>query len=229
MRLRRLEFVTGSLLVCLGLLGPGCGGEDDDAAEEIPRPLPYSQTGALLDLRSGSEVAGSTITLDRRANGVDATIAATGLIPDHVYTVWWVFFNNSAECVESDTAPFCGPGQFASPDLVNAAQAAFGYAGPKPMGGAIADASGEISFPKLVFNSGDELTYAFLYGTYYGLTSPEEAEIHVMLRDHGLPLEGADLEPQLSEFNGGCKDATNPDRYECYDAFGTAFVREIAP
>ena len=54
------------------------------------------QTVVIFDVVNGV-VAGSS-TLHRNNNGITANFKATGLIPGHAYTVWWVIWNNPENC-----------------------------------------------------------------------------------------------------------------------------------
>lgn len=48
-----------------------------------------------------------------------------------------------------------------------------------------------------------------LEGTDHGLTNPEGAEIHLVLRSHGPRIPGL-VEEQRSTFAGGCEEFLNP-------------------
>jgi hypothetical protein len=43
-----------------------------------------------------------------------------------------------------------------------------------------------------------------------GLQNPEEAEIHLVLHDHGLAMTGQDLKAQTTSFLGGCPGLPAP-------------------
>ena len=72
------------------------------------------------------------------------------------------------------------------------------------MGGAIADANGDASFPNLATSVVDAAAVNddFLIGN--GLRDLEATEIHLVLRTHGPVLTGDLLDSQLGTFNGGC-------------------------
>jgi hypothetical protein len=109
---------------------------------------------------------------------------------DTAVTMWFAVFNNPDACIAG------GPGVCGTPDLQNAAaQPALVYGSGQRVRG-----EGPVSFAA-------SLTKGSTLGAQLGsgLLDPAKAEIHVVLRSHGPVLpDVAQLDEQISAFNGGC-------------------------
>lgn len=178
-------------------------------------PGPISRTAAFLDAidEAHPEIADSEVTLTlNTATGraVASDWVVNGLTPGDVVTVWWVFFTNQADCTAGVAGSLCG----ASDLQTESTGPGFGYAGPAPMGGAIADANGEASFGPLTTDVVDEAAENpdFLIGN--GLRDINTTEVHLVLRTHGKALGGTLEDSQLGTFNGGCLEG-EPNVGQC--------------
>jgi hypothetical protein len=166
---------------------------------------------------------GANGTVRRYADHVESEANLTGLMPGHVYTFWWVFFNAADQCVGSPNEtgdPVC----FVA-DLANAAGIGLSlvYAIPAPDAGIVADDAGAFDLGKTFSymqgdNEGAELGDGFVATSW-------DAEIHLIIRDHGVPLDGAEGEDQLSSYCGGCNN--EPDGF-CPNGTGPNSCREVA-
>lgn len=151
---------------------------------------------ANMRLHSSQTEDGSTpmvpgaATLTRSPEGISYGIYTTGLGPGNAHTIWTVIFNRPQNCVNG-----CG-----GDDLSNASvRASIVYGGSYITGeNGTANFLGSVEkgFPP----SGIQLNVPL--GTANGLTSPVNAEIHLVLRTHGEPIAG-DADVQLSTFEDG--------------------------
>lgn len=140
-------------------------------------------------------VSGSSAQIVTGANGATLSYNATELNPGHVYTVWFVLFNQPEECAAS---PCTGK------DLLGTTDAVGGEAGYAT--GQIADENGRASFFAHM-NLGDVPNAWF--GN--GFTNPN-AEIHLVLMDHGPQIEDK-VDAMLGTLRGGCTDESVPAAY----------------
>ena len=193
------KFYVPSLLLLVTVLLAACQigpGEYGAAKAET-----MATSRVNVHLFSDSEVAidGATSALNRRADGIDLVLNTTGLTPGDAYTVWWLIFNNPADCADIPCS---------SADLSN----------PRTMGmvayatGGIANEQGEGHFVATLavgdtsnaLDNGDGFPLE-LIETTLGLVDPQRAEIHAVIRTHGAahpdPIE------QLTTFGGGCNPA----------------------
>jgi len=149
------------------------------------------QTVDIFDVVNG--VLAGTSTLHRNHNGITANYKATGLIPGHAYTVWWVIWNNPENCIVPGA---CSDGDFGDPDVQVELMYATGHvAGDNGMG----NFSGHLNE-----NDASESINP-LYGlpSYGGLLDAEKAEVHVVLRSHGPKVPGI-VNEQIGSYLGGC-------------------------
>jgi hypothetical protein len=142
---------------------------------------------------SGSIIPGTGSILVRAKGSVGATVHTFGLVPGHVYTLWWAVFNNPKKCA---TTPCSAPGDLMNPEvrgvLLWASGQIAGEDGTADFGAfrAVGDPSGKAEGPP---------------ATAEALENARKAEIHLAVRDHGPASANLDvLEEQLTTFNGGC-------------------------
>jgi hypothetical protein len=135
-----------------------------------------------------TEVPGAWSALVRTDNGVAATLHTSGLAPNSAATLWWVFFNNPAACVDVCDLP----------DLfVPAVQASVQYAAGHVIGGdRVADYGAYIT-------EGDTSGCAAPTLPCNGLIDSRAALVHLVVRTHGQADPGV-IDEQISSFNGGC-------------------------
>jgi hypothetical protein len=152
----------------------------------------------------GKEPAVGASILTRHDDSVEMSVHTTGLEPGHVYTVWWVVFNNpdacSDECDENDV-PMDAPGYKEGQEPPDpAVQASMIWAT-----GLIVGADGTADF-RARLEVGDT-TSAVEFGP--SLIDPMNAEIHLPVRSHGRAVKGR-VAKQISTKDGLC-ELTKPD------------------
>ncbi len=143
-------------------------------------------------------------TLRIEADGVTYNILTSNLDPGAAYTNWAVVFNVPGEC----TVP-CGMDDLVPNTAVNAS--VFWAAGE-----VIPNSStGVANFSAFIPEGEPDEDIEVLFGP--GLVDTEEAEVHVIIRTHGQPIDGL-LYEQLNTVGGGC--GIN----DCFDQQGIGFV-----
>jgi hypothetical protein len=148
------------------------------------------------------DVAGGWTALVRNDNGVASTVHGTELVPGTVVTLWWVVFNDPAQC-KYGSSPFPpgaeGKARCALGDVLfnPAAQASVQYAGGHVIGG-----SGDADYGAYLAE-GDTSGCASPSLPCAGLIDSRAADVHLVLRTHGPAVPGL-VDEQLSSFNGGC-------------------------
>ena len=91
-------------------------------------------------------------------------------------TVWWIIFNDPQNCTHPESGLRCGPGDLPAFGGDDSALTSVVYAAGHVIGGAgRATFAGELAY-------GD--TSGALWGP--GLVNPTSADIHLLVRDHGL-------------------------------------------
>jgi hypothetical protein len=136
--------------------------------------------------------------LTRNASGVSATVHTSELPAGDAVTVWWVVFNHPEYCTHGSGAVSCGEG-----DLLL-------FGGDPRVEGTVVYATGHVIGGSGMGNFGAHLsvgdTSGVLLGVGPGLTNPEGAEIHLVVRSHGPAIPGL-VNEQISSFGAGCNDA----------------------
>jgi len=155
-----------------------------------------------------------TAELTRTAAGVHLTANSTLLEAGAAYTLWWIIFNNPAAC---DPAG-CSGADFGTAAVEASIMNATGR---------VADATGNATFSAFlpvgfmhtepVSGNGRQLLGP-------GLQNATGAEIHVVIRCHGL--WSGNIE-QISTVAGDCLNAASPSG--CYDAQAIVFPLPAAP
>jgi hypothetical protein len=150
---------------------------------------PKINSRTVLFFGTTNVVPNAGTTLFRDLGGLFFTFHTQGLPVGHAVSAWMAIFNNPEYCA---TSP-CSPADFANPDvdglLVNTGARVIGVDGAATYGAyrAVGDITGRDR------------------GSMNGLVDPLRAEIHLVLRDHGVAsTDAAVLQQQLSMFNGGC-------------------------
>jgi hypothetical protein len=117
----------------------------------------------------------------------------TGMLtPNNVYTVWWVVFNNPAAC----SVP-CNANDLPNPAVRAAVFYAAGFiTGPDGVGNVSGHVEAGVPPEGL----------AVVEGTAKGLEPGNGfgAEIHLVVRTHGAPINGR-VDEQISSFEGACE------------------------
>lgn len=139
------------------------------------------------DFVSGAHVGGAS-TLVRSKDTIHMTFSTQGLESGAVYTAWWVIFNRPDQC----SGGMCGSDDLA--DNRVATQASLMWAS-----GSIVGQDGIGNFEATLGK--EQSSGEIIYGP--GLLNTRQAEVHVVLRSHGLPMPGF-VYDQLSTLKGGC-------------------------
>lgn len=147
-------------------------------------------------------VPGATILVrDIKADIVTATVTSTALMPNDVYSIWWVVFNKPWKCMT--------PWQCGSSDLGNPATKSSVFWG----GGIIADGDG-YGTTQMEMRPGK--TRRELFGpllTDTGLQNLKFAEIHVVLRTHGPAGMAGTVAKQLATVGEACPSPDCANRF----------------
>ena len=138
-------------------------------------------------------------------DGLFVTFETNGLTPGHVHTLWLVVINDPAACFDEDAVK---AGQKVNAEdctsrdvLMNTekVRADVGWAD-----GVIVGDDGQASF---AFHQPEgALTGAWFGG---GLETASEAEVHLVVNDHGPLIEGRER-AMLTSYRDGCKDDSIP-------------------
>lgn len=184
-------------LVILGALGalatPAAGAPAEQTTRDVfrvPELFAHVFGGA-----PPPEPVGSS-TLVRNDRGVSAALKTTGLTPGHVVTLWAVVFNHPDGCEAGiPGVAQCGPSD---------AQAGRGGASPNHLAGGIVENDGTAGFGGHL-REGDTSHALGDPDHALGLVEPREAEVILVLKDHGPKIPRL-LSDQLHTFAGGCSD-----------------------
>ena len=155
----------------------------------------------------GTEL-GFDATLTRSQAGMSLSASVSGLTPGGTYTLWLILFNDPTAC-----AAAC-----AGSDLMGAGVGGSGVNGD----GLIADANGNGTYAATLA-VGDAGHHQVIFGP--GLTDPMDAELHVVIRNHGpTSADPAELLEQTSIVQGGCTEessvtGTGTGTFTCWDPY----------
>lgn len=162
----------------------------------------------VLAFSDGSDTGGQSV-LTRTGGMVVAVVEAEGLTPGNAMTMWWVVFNDPAAC--SDGA--CGEDDIfledgsLNEDGIVAAQIAIGNA----TGNLVkADGTAELgSRLKVGDTSGAHQVVipAGFQGSSLLTASGNDAEVHLVLQDHGQARGGERLLEQITYLEAHCTPA----------------------
>ena len=136
--------------------------------------------------------------LTRLDDTILVAVEVAGLVPGDAVTMWWVVFNNPAGC----TPPFCGTDDdFTEEGIINA-QIAVGNAtgnvvksnGTLELGGAL----------RKMENDDHQILFGAGFGVYLLTVDPDDAEVHLVVQNHGQGRGGKKLREQLTFFEANC-------------------------
>lgn len=138
-------------------------------------------------------------------NGMFVSVDTSGLTPGNVHTLWFVAINNPAGCFDPSAveagkkknAEDCN--SFDVLKRTDVVDSDVGYGG-----GIIVGEDGTASFSW--HQSTGALTNAW-FGN--GLKNTQQAEIHLVINDHGPAIDGR-VDDMLSTYRDGCKDDSIP-------------------
>ena len=156
-----------------------------------------TDTQSVLRFADGMDTGGLS-HLTRTGDTILVTIEVEGLVPGDAVTMWWVVFNNPAGC----TPPFCGTDDdFTEEGIINA-QIAVGNAtgnvvksnGTLELGGAL----------RKMENDDHQILFGAGFGVYLLTVDPDDAEVHLVVQNHGQGRGGKKLREQLTYFEANC-------------------------
>ncbi len=163
---------------------------EPDAAGASPSFAGVSSASADVHVfPAGPAIPGASARLQRSAAGVNAWFQTRDLLPGHAYTLWYVVFNHPAACLAPNACALADVFTFdpdVAVDLINGGAIVAGSSGKGTLAGRVK--VGELGIRGI------------------GLLDGFEADIHLVVRDHGPKAAGS---AQLAEFGGGC------DVYAC--------------
>ena len=138
-------------------------------------------------------VEGAMARMNRYEDGVFVNFDTSGLTPGNVHTLWFVVVNDPASC---ETQPCTAKDVLKRTDAVSAD---VGYGG-----GVIVGADGTASFNW-------HQSEGALSGGWFtaGMKEADDAEIHLVVNDHGPVLEGR-VDTMLSTYRDGCMEKSIP-------------------
>ena len=186
-----------ALLMIGGLASASVGGPPDQETAEV---LTFAELEPVED---------ATARLTRGDDTLFTRTDTRELDHRHVMTLWWVIFNHPEYCAHGEGDLACGEGDlFDAPDGPTGVEPSCIYADGSLVGG-----NGHARFADrlTVGESRDSCIDFFvdlvpdLQGADHGLTNPEGAEVHLVVRSHGPRIPGQVAE-QRSTFAGGCEE-----------------------
>lgn len=147
---------------------------------------------------TGETVNGATVLVrDLRHRQVNASISSTALAPDTAYSIWWAIFNKPQYCATPNACEVTDLEALGGDPRVRASV----FWG----GGFVSDASGtaNVSLRLRTGRTNRELT---LRTRNYGLMNLARAEIHVVVRTHGVAGQAGPLAVQIGTENEACPE-----------------------
>lgn len=141
-------------------------------------------------------VNGTMALIETSAAGVGSVLETHSLPPGHVVTVWFVAIQKPQLCSKRPCTPPDGMGKAALVDSV------------------VANAGGGIVAADGTFRHASFTPAGKVHGNFFTsmLTSPETAEIHLAVQDHG-PLIADRAEDMMGSYRANCTDASVPPFY----------------
>lgn len=186
------------------------------------------QEATFVNLLTREPVEGSRVQITATEESLEIVASTVGLTPGHPVTAWLVFFNDFDECREVIGGGDCEPlvlHILGRDDLGN-----IGYAG-----GALVDDGGALTI------NGTVPTGPFEQGWWdTPFLTPLDGSYHVILMDHGPPVEGL-VDEMLTSHRAGCTDDSiadwlppsahedgTPGPNTCVEIHGVAFRPEAS-
>jgi len=158
------------------------------AVVEAAEPRTY-QTKNMFQTGNPGILKFGGATLYRSSQGLEMRIATSGLVMNSSYTVWWVVFNNPSACVGG-----CGADDLSNPAVRASVLYAAGFVtGLSDTGNVTAHLEAGAVPSGVDVEEGDGLEPGNGF----------RAEVHLVVRGHGLTLPGS-VDQQIGSFNGGC-------------------------
>lgn len=145
-------------------------------AVAVPAMAKQGSVAAVYWFEDGSQVVDARSRLATTDQGAKMTLQTSELPAGHTVTVWWVIFNEPTNCTHPEGSLRCGPGDLPPFGGDDSAVTSVVYAAGHVIGG-----SGKATFSDSLAK-GDASDA--LFGP--GLVNPTRADIHLVVRDHGL-------------------------------------------
>ncbi len=148
---------------------------------------------------SGMEVDGATTLIrDYRNKVIRANVTTNALEPDFAYSIWWVVFNNPEYCA---TPYACASSDFEINGGDPRIKVSVFYGG-----GMLADGGGSTN-TVMTLVPGKTKRELFAQSRNWGLRNIRKAEIHVVLRSHGLAGIAGPVSKQIGTGNEACPES----------------------
>lgn len=180
----RKSLMCAVLAMCLGAASTAQADEEQHADV-------YSFE--VENLVVGDRVPGAQATIVRETDALSMTLSTRDLRAGHVHTVWWLTFNAPENCLSNPSGPIrCGVADVFNPVVktshIWAAGTTVGQDGTATFDGRVV--TGDLSGVPFPWEP--------------GLTNAAGAEVFLVVRDHGPPV---DVPDQATSMNGGCMEA----------------------
>ncbi len=140
----------------------------------------------------------TTLIRDYRNRVVTADVTTGALEPDFAYSMWWVVFNNPEYCA---TPWACTGGDLEINGGDLRVKASVFYAG-----GMLADGTGSTN-TQIKLLPGRTKRELFAMSKDYGLKNFRKAEIHLVIRSHGLAGIAGPVSQQIGTANEACPES----------------------
>ncbi len=155
-------------------------------------PIVRQQQGVMRDLLTAEDVEGSNVEIIATEDDLEVLVSSVGLAPGHPVTAWLVFFNDVDECSQV-VGGGCEPLTLHILDMPE-----FGNIGY--LGGALVDDAGSLTITAKVSTG---MIPSAWWDTEF--VTPLPAVYHIVLMDHGPPIEGL-VDEMLATHRAGCTD-----------------------
>lgn len=190
-----------SLIIAVALAVMMIGGTAIAAGHLQPSTTNVESTSWFAD---GSPAGGKSI-LTRTDTMVVATVEAANLVPGDAHTLWFVVFNEPANCSDGVCGEddIFGPDGNLNEDGIVAAQIGIGNAS-----GNVAKSNGTAEFGAVLrqgVNDDHQVLFpAGFDGASLLTADPDDAEVHLVVQTHGQARGGSQLATQLTYVEAAC-------------------------
>jgi hypothetical protein len=193
-----------AMVAIVAMLGVGQAMAGDGKARYVRESIEVSD---LHVFNTDIEVDGATtLVRDLAKKVITATVSTGALEPDWAYSIWWAVFNYPQFCV---TPGECGVGDLEVNGGDPRVKASVFWGG-----GMLADGTGSANTViRLV--PGKTNRELFAMSKNWGLQNLRGAELHVVLRSHGLAGIAGPVSKQVGTANEACPDSG------CVNAFAS--------
>lgn len=163
------------------------------AGEGADRKMIREVEHMATDTEPARPIPGTTATLVTTKHGATMTMETAELTPGNVTTVWWAIMTRPEECESKPCS---------AEDVIG---------GAETVGTQIVYADGMVNKPDGTAKFSAFLPSGKVPGGWYqqDFNNPLDAEIHLVLNDHG-PLIPELAASMLSSYRGGCSDESLP-------------------